>query len=137
MSFDPYNCPLKIWESIRTPTPRMGVHLGMCGFILSHFPTLSRAWNMTFKLSLLAHTFASPCPGREPKARVVIRSKLLVRNDSPMGLWAIHYISWWPPWHLGYGPHPTDLEFHNQYQDHLILLIHYVNSHIMVLTIYI
>jgi hypothetical protein len=71
----------------------------------------------------------------KPKTRVATRSKLLVRNDSPMGLWAIHYISWWPPWHLGYGPHPIDLEFHNQYQDHLILLIHYVNSHIMVLTI--
>jgi hypothetical protein len=29
MSFDPYNHPLKIRESIVTPTPKMGVHLGV------------------------------------------------------------------------------------------------------------
>jgi len=28
MSFDPCNRPLKIWESIGTITPKMGVHLG-------------------------------------------------------------------------------------------------------------
>jgi hypothetical protein len=28
MSFDPYNCLLKIWKSIGTPTPKMGIHLG-------------------------------------------------------------------------------------------------------------
>jgi len=39
MSFDPYNHPLKIWRSIRTPTPKMATHLGMWGFIPSHFPT--------------------------------------------------------------------------------------------------
>jgi hypothetical protein len=27
ISFDPYNYPLKIQESIRTPTPKVGVHL--------------------------------------------------------------------------------------------------------------
>jgi hypothetical protein len=30
MGFDPYNCSLKIQESIGTPTPKMGAHLGMC-----------------------------------------------------------------------------------------------------------
>jgi hypothetical protein len=29
MVFDPYNCPLKIQESIGTITPKMGIHLGV------------------------------------------------------------------------------------------------------------
>jgi hypothetical protein len=29
MSFDPYNCPLKIQETMITPTPKVGVHLGV------------------------------------------------------------------------------------------------------------
>jgi hypothetical protein len=33
MSIDLYNRLLKIWESIRTPTPKVGVHLGVWGFI--------------------------------------------------------------------------------------------------------
>jgi hypothetical protein len=37
ISFEPYNCPLKIWESIGTPTPKVGVHLGVWG---SFPPTL-------------------------------------------------------------------------------------------------
>jgi hypothetical protein len=40
MSFDPCNRLLKIRESIRTPTPKAGTLLGVCGFIPSHFPTL-------------------------------------------------------------------------------------------------
>jgi hypothetical protein len=43
MGFDPCNCSLKIQESIRTPTPKVGAHLGMWGFILSHFLTLPGA----------------------------------------------------------------------------------------------
>jgi hypothetical protein len=41
MGFDFYNCSLKIRESIETPTPKMGAHLGVGVFILSHSPTLS------------------------------------------------------------------------------------------------
>jgi hypothetical protein len=47
MCFDPFNCPLKIWESIGTLISKVGTHLGVCGFIPSHFPTLSGAWNVT------------------------------------------------------------------------------------------
>ncbi len=36
MGFDPCNRALKIWESIGTPTPTMGVHLRVWGFIPSH-----------------------------------------------------------------------------------------------------
>jgi hypothetical protein len=37
MSFDPYNRLLKSQESIRTPTPNVGTHLGVWGFIPSFF----------------------------------------------------------------------------------------------------
>jgi len=50
MSFDPYNFPLKIQESIRNPAPKVSVHLGVSGFIPSHSPTLPRAWNVTLGL---------------------------------------------------------------------------------------
>jgi hypothetical protein len=40
MSFDPRNRLLQIQKSIETPTPKVGAHLGVCGFIPSHFPTL-------------------------------------------------------------------------------------------------
>ncbi len=36
MCFDPCNGPLKIWEFITTSTLKMGVHLGVWGFIFSH-----------------------------------------------------------------------------------------------------
>jgi hypothetical protein len=41
MGLDPCNCSLKIWESTRTPTPKMGAHLGVWMFILtlSHTPS--------------------------------------------------------------------------------------------------
>jgi hypothetical protein len=35
MSFDPYNYLLKIRESIKTLIPKVGAHLGVCGFIPS------------------------------------------------------------------------------------------------------
>jgi hypothetical protein len=47
MGFDLCDCSLKIWESIETPTPKMGIHLGVWGFIPSHSPTLLRAWIVT------------------------------------------------------------------------------------------
>jgi hypothetical protein len=50
LGFDPCNRFLKIRESIGTPTSKMGVHLGVWGFIPSHSLTLSGAWDMTPKL---------------------------------------------------------------------------------------
>jgi len=70
MSFDPYNRPLKIWKSIKTPILKMGTHLGVWGFILSTF-LHSQEHEMWLPGSLLARTFASPCLGLEPKARVM------------------------------------------------------------------
>jgi hypothetical protein len=56
ISFGPCNFPLKIWKSIETPTPKVGAHLGVCGFIPSHFPTLLGAWNVT----LMLHSWLAP-----------------------------------------------------------------------------
>jgi hypothetical protein len=50
MGFDPCNHSLKIQKSIGTPTPKVQVHLGVWGFIPSHFPTLPEAWNATPRL---------------------------------------------------------------------------------------
>jgi hypothetical protein len=49
MSFHPCHCLLKIQESIGSPTPKMGVHLGVWGFIPSHSLTLSKTWNVIFE----------------------------------------------------------------------------------------
>jgi len=70
MGFDPWNLSLKIQESIETPTPQVGVALGVWGFILSHSPTLLEVRYVS-QNSLLPCTFTSPCFGREPKTRVV------------------------------------------------------------------
>jgi hypothetical protein len=40
MNFDPCNCPLKIWESLRTLSSKVRAHFGVWGFIPSHSPTL-------------------------------------------------------------------------------------------------
>jgi hypothetical protein len=56
MSFNPWNRPLKIWESIRTPTFKVKAHLRLCGFIPSHSPTLPWAWTVTPRL----HSWISP-----------------------------------------------------------------------------
>ncbi len=42
MGFDPWNHSLKIQESFGTPTPQVGVALGVWGFILSHSLTLPK-----------------------------------------------------------------------------------------------
>jgi hypothetical protein len=70
MGFDPYNYPLKIQESIETPTPKMGVHLGVEGSLLHTLCTLG---SMKYDpwVSFLARNLASFCLGLEPKARVV------------------------------------------------------------------
>jgi hypothetical protein len=50
MGFDPCNRTLKIQESIGTPTPNMGVHLRVWGFIPSHSLALPRACNVPPKV---------------------------------------------------------------------------------------
>jgi hypothetical protein len=47
MNFDPCNRPLKIWKSIKTPIPKMRIHLKVWGFIPSHSFALPGAWVVT------------------------------------------------------------------------------------------
>jgi len=70
MGFDPYNCTLKVRESIETPTPKMGAHLGVWGFIPCFSHTLE-SMKCDSRASLLACTFANPCLRCEPKAKVM------------------------------------------------------------------
>ncbi len=60
---DPYNRPLKIQESIKTLTPKVGVHSFTFSYILESMKCDSRA-------SLLACTFVNLCFSHKPKARV-------------------------------------------------------------------
>ncbi len=63
LSFNPYNCYLKIQKSTKTLTLKVKAPLEVWGFIPSHFPTLPGIF--------LACNFASLCLGRKPKAKVV------------------------------------------------------------------
>jgi len=55
MNFGPSNRSLKIWESIETPTPKVGVHLGMCGSIPSHSLALPGMWMWLLGYTLSPH----------------------------------------------------------------------------------
>jgi hypothetical protein len=55
MSFDPCNCPLKIWVSIRTPIPKVGIHLGVWGFIPSHSLAFPGTWYVILRLTIGSH----------------------------------------------------------------------------------
>jgi len=52
LSFDPWNFSLKFQESTGTPSPKVGVVLGVWGFTPSHFPTLLGVCDVTPELSL-------------------------------------------------------------------------------------
>ncbi len=57
MSFDPSNCSLKFLESTRTPIPKMGVHLGVCGLITSDSLALPKVWVWFLGYTLGLHLF--------------------------------------------------------------------------------
>jgi hypothetical protein len=59
LSFDPCNCSLKFWESTGTPSPQVGVALGVWGLTPSHFLTLPGVCDVTPEL-LLALTPGLP-----------------------------------------------------------------------------
>ncbi len=97
MCFDPYNFFLKIWKSIRIPTPKVGAHLGVHSFTFSHTP---RSMKCDSWASFLARTFASPCLGCEPKARVAtfsLRTNIWCFHLHPFepfgcNVYLVHYI---------------------------------------------
>jgi hypothetical protein len=70
LRFDPSNQSLKFRESTETPSPKVGVALGVWGFTPSHFPTLSGVLNVTPGLPFGPHPCNPFCLGHQPKARV-------------------------------------------------------------------
>jgi hypothetical protein len=58
LRFDPCNCSLKFRKSTRTPSPKVGVALGVWGFTPSHFLTLSHTLG-----SMWCDSQASSCLG--------------------------------------------------------------------------
>jgi hypothetical protein len=89
MDFDHCNCSLKIWESIEIPTPKVGVHLGVWRFSSPTLPYSQPPGSMKCdsRASLLAHAFASPYFGHEPKARVTtVTLGFLVEMLSLLGI---------------------------------------------------
>jgi hypothetical protein len=91
LSFDPYNRPLKIRESIGIPTPQSGTPLGCEGSFLHTF-SHSREYVMRLSTSLLAHNLVNPCLGREPKARVVTHTPCINSNIATSSTSR----RWWP-----------------------------------------
>ncbi len=71
MGFDPCNCALKIWESIWDSNSPCWEFPWECEGSFPHtLYTLGNMW-CDSRISLLARNLATPCLGREPKARVM------------------------------------------------------------------
>ncbi len=68
--FDPSNLSLKFRESTGTPSPKVGVALGVWWLTPSHSPSLPGVSDVTPRLPLGPHPCNPFCLGREPKARV-------------------------------------------------------------------
>ncbi len=79
VSFDPCTPPLKIWDSIGIPIPKMGTHLGMWVHALT-LPYTPESMKCDSHDSLLAHTFINICFDRESKVRVTttLKSKKVI-----------------------------------------------------------
>jgi len=106
LSFELWNCSLKFRESIGTPSPKVGVALGVRGFTPSHFPTLPGVCDVTPGLPLGPQPCNPFCFGCKPKARVTIVKiveKSFSKNFSKKILFAILFPSthdhepkpWW------------------------------------------
>ncbi len=87
--FNICNHSLKVWESIRTSTPKMGVHLGVWVFM---FNTLSHS----------SWPACKPCLGREPKFRVMTFSSIRKKGECfhwnlvPFSLCNFFHLDPWP-----------------------------------------
>jgi len=95
MSFDPSNRSLKIQNFIRILTPKVGVHLGVCGLIPSHCFAFSGMWMWFLDCILGTRTFPCLPFSREPKARVVACYFRFLLYNFPFHVlyrWAFSYI---------------------------------------------
>jgi hypothetical protein len=88
MSFDPCNCLLKIWASMRALIPKVGVHLGVWGVLSFTLSYILRSMKCESWASLLACTFTNPCLGCDPKARV---ATLLMDWHRVINWWHSHF----------------------------------------------
>jgi len=70
LRLDPSNWSLKFWEFVGTPSPKVGVALGVWRLTPSHSPTLPGVPNVTPGLPLGPHPCNPFCLGRELKVRV-------------------------------------------------------------------
>jgi hypothetical protein len=90
MNFDPYNCSLKIWESIWDSDSHNGSSFGS---VRVHSLTLfCTPWSMRcdFRASFLARNLVSPCLNHKPNAKVTT-------------------INWWHPLDVLQGTKGNDL----------------------------
>jgi hypothetical protein len=71
LSFGPYNHLLKIWECTETPSPKVGIALGMWRFIPSQFPTFPGACSVTPGLPFGPQPYKPLCLGHKYKARAI------------------------------------------------------------------
>jgi hypothetical protein len=87
MSFEPWKHSLKILDSIVTPTPKVGVLLGVCGFIPSHSLILQEC-KYDFMVAFMTYTFPCPCFGHKLKARIVTyTSWLQIAKNINFNIW--------------------------------------------------
>jgi len=82
LSFNPWNPSMKIWESIESVFPKLGVALGVWGFIPSHFPTLPGICDVTPKLSFGLHLCKPLCLGHKPKTKVATNIECKFRDET-------------------------------------------------------
>jgi hypothetical protein len=103
MSFDPWNIVLKIRDSTWNPIPKVGVHLGVCGFIPSH----SWECKCDSQVALSVHTFPCFFLGHELKVRVVTNELFTLPCLHPLSIWTIPLftstskIKWLLSWKVG------------------------------------
>jgi hypothetical protein len=101
--FDPYNCPLQIWESIGTPIPKVGAHFGVWGFIPSHSLAFRGAWNVIPGL----HSWPTPL-----QAFALVVSSRLGYDIEPIQ--KINKMAWWrAKWLIKWPKDPTLNNFSN------------------------
>jgi hypothetical protein len=95
MGFDPFNCFMKIWESIRTPILKVGVHLGVWGFIPSHSLTLLGPWDVILGIPSWPAPLQALCLSCEPKVRVATPCHFQKNYQNGLGLKILTWVSTW------------------------------------------
>ncbi len=128
MNFDPFNHPLKIRESIETPTPKVETHLGVWGFIPSHFPTLLEAWNVTHGL----HSWPAPLQAYVVSLKLGLRHLMSLYKGEVLFVWSsnnmqpkVDYVIIIQPfisWTMCFGINVTNM-FSNKFQLGCIFLM--------------